>query len=95
MALSAALIVLVACVPYLSTIDDYFLQDDFGVVQLMARRSWTMFFKMFANNRFCVPIRQRDWGFVGLGFKPICAAKIGANDVARLVSKPFDQLEVI
>ena len=67
-ALSATLIVLAACLPYLSTIDDYFLQDDFGVVQLMARRSWTMFFKWFT-----MPWTENIWLYTPDEIRPFVA----------------------
>ena len=67
-AISAALVVLAACVPYLSTIDDYFLQDDFGVVQLMARRSWTMFFRWFT-----MPWMEDIWMYTPDEIRPFVA----------------------
>lgn len=51
------LVVAAACVPYLPTIDDYFLQDDFGVVQLLVTRPWTMFPQWFTT-----PWMEDIWG---------------------------------
>ena len=65
---SAALIALAACVPYLSTINAYFLQDDFGVIQLMARRSWTMFFQWFT-----MPWTEDIWQYTPDEIRPFVA----------------------
>jgi hypothetical protein len=35
---AVAAVCLAACLPYLRTISDYFVQDDFGVVQLLAQK---------------------------------------------------------
>ncbi|MDQ3488602.1 MAG: hypothetical protein M3468_12865 [Acidobacteriota bacterium] len=67
-AASAALIVLAACVPYVSTIDDYFLQDDFGVIHLMVRRSWTMFFRWFT-----MPWMEDIWQYTPDEIRPFVA----------------------
>lgn len=67
-AVSAALVVLAACLPYLSTIDNYFLQDDFGVVQLMGRRSGTMFFQWFT-----VPWMENIWSYTPDEIRPFVA----------------------
>jgi hypothetical protein len=42
-ATAALVICAAACTPYLSTIDDYFVRDDFGVVQLLASKPWSYF----------------------------------------------------
>ena len=67
-AAASAAIVLAACLPYLSTIDDYFLQDDFGVVQLMSRRSWTMFLRWFV-----VPWMEDIWMYTPDEIRPFVA----------------------
>ncbi len=41
--LAIGAVCLAACLPYLQTIPDYFVQDDFGVVQLLAQKPWTTF----------------------------------------------------
>ena len=67
-AIAALLVVLAASLPYLSTIDNYFLQDDFGVVQLMGRRSWTMFFRWFT-----VPWMEDIWSYTPDEIRPFVA----------------------
>ena len=36
-----AAVALAAILPYLSTLGDYFVRDDFGVVQLLAQKPWS------------------------------------------------------
>lgn len=52
-----ALVVLGAVVPYLPTIDDYFVQDDFGVVQLLSTKPATYFPRWFVS-----PWMDEIWG---------------------------------
>lgn len=66
--IAALLVVLAASLPYLSTIDNYFLQDDFGVVQLMSRRSWTMFLRWFT-----VPWMEDIWSYTPDEIRPFVA----------------------
>jgi hypothetical protein len=61
-------VVLTACLPYLSTLHDYFVQDDFGVVQLMARRPWTMFFQWFTT-----PWTENIWMYTPDEIRPFVA----------------------
>jgi hypothetical protein len=65
---AAAVVLLSACVPYLSTVDDYFVQDDFGVVQLMASRPWTMFFRWFT-----MPWTEDIWMYTPDEIRPFVA----------------------
>ena len=61
-------VVLAASVPYLFNISDYFLQDDFGVVQLFARRPWTMFPRWFV-----MPWTENIWGYTPDEIRPFVA----------------------
>jgi hypothetical protein len=61
-------VVLAACVPYLPTIDDYFTQDDFGVVQLLASRSWSTFPRWFT-----MPWMEQIWGYTPDEIRPFVA----------------------
>ena len=61
-------VVVVACVPYLPTVRDYFVQDDFGVVQLLARRPWTMFPRWFV-----MPWTEDIWGYRPDELRPFVA----------------------
>jgi hypothetical protein len=61
-------VILAASVPYLFTISDYFLQDDFGVVQIFARRPWTMFPKWFV-----MPWTEDIWGYTPDELRPFVA----------------------
>ena len=42
-------VALAASLPYLTTIPDYFVQDDFGVVMSLARQPWSMFPRWFTT----------------------------------------------
>ncbi|MBA2305260.1 MAG: hypothetical protein H0W08_21885, partial [Acidobacteria bacterium] len=66
--IAAAIVVVAACLPYLSTIRAYFLQDDFGVIQLMARRPWTMFFRWFT-----MPWTEDIWQYTPDEIRPFVA----------------------
>ena len=45
--LAAIVVVLAAIVPYLPTLNDYFVRDDFGVVQLLAQKPASYFPRWF------------------------------------------------
>jgi hypothetical protein len=64
----AALVVLAAVLPYLPTIDDYFTQDDFGVIQLLSNRPWTIFPRWFA-----MPWTEDIWGYTPDEIRPFVA----------------------
>lgn len=66
--LAAGAVILAACLPYLSTINDYFVQDDFGVIQLMARRPWTTFFRWFT-----MPWTEDIWLYTPDEIRPFVA----------------------
>ena len=42
MALAGLVVCLAAVIPYLSTINNYFVRDDFGVVELLASKPATL-----------------------------------------------------
>jgi hypothetical protein len=48
-ALAALAICLAAVVPYASNVNDYFIQDDFGVVWLLSQKPWSSFWGWFAS----------------------------------------------
>ena len=58
----------VACVPYVRTIRDYFVQDDFGVVQLLARKEWSTFPRWFT-----MPWMEDIWGYTPDEIRPFPA----------------------
>jgi hypothetical protein len=62
------LVVAAACVPYLPTIDDYFLQDDFGVVQLLVKRPWSTFPAWFT-----MPWMEDIWAYTPDEIRPFVA----------------------
>jgi hypothetical protein len=65
----AALIVcLAASVPYLSTLHNYFVQDDFGVVQLLARKPATYFPRWFTTAWM-----DDIWGYIPDEIRPFPA----------------------
>ncbi len=57
-----------ACVPYVSSIGDYFVQDDFGVVQLLAKRPWSTFPRWFV-----IPWMEDIWGYTPDELRPFVA----------------------
>ncbi|HXG53738.1 MAG TPA: hypothetical protein VNJ03_00015 [Vicinamibacterales bacterium] len=61
-------VVLAACVPYLSSIRDYFAQDDFGTVMILAKRSWTTFPRWFV-----MPWMEYIWGYTPDEIRPFVA----------------------
>lgn len=63
-----ALVVLAAVVPYLPSVDDYFTQDDFGVVQLLANRPWSTFPRWFV-----MPWMEDIWGYTPDELRPFVA----------------------
>lgn len=62
------LVVAAACVPYLPTIDDYFLRDDFGVVQLLVARPWSTFPAWFT-----MPWMEDIWAYTPDEIRPFVA----------------------
>ena len=67
--LAALVVILAATVPYLATVDDYFLRDDFGVVQLLSKRPASFFFKWFTMSWM-----EDIWGFIPDEVRPFPAA---------------------
>lgn len=67
-ALSALMVCLAAVVPYLSTVDDYFVRDDFGVVQLLASKPATYFPRWFVS-----PWMDNIWRYVPDEIRPFPA----------------------
>lgn len=68
---AAAAVVIVcaaACVPYLSTLDNYFVADDFGVVQLLASKPWSYFPQWFVSTWM-----DGIWGFTPDEVRPFPA----------------------
>ena len=61
-------IVVAAAAPYLSTITDYFVQDDFGTVMILVKRPWTMFPRWFA-----MPWMEHIWGYTPDEIRPFVA----------------------
>ncbi len=61
-------VLLAACVPYLSTITDYFVQDDFGTVMILTWRPWTMFPRWFT-----MPWMESIWGYTPDEIRPFVA----------------------
>lgn len=62
------IVVLAASIPYLPTINDYFTQDDFGVIQLLSNRPWTIFPRWFA-----MPWTENIWGYTPDEIRPFVA----------------------
>src|ERR1051325_6330113 len=66
---AASVIVVTAFAMYAPTIHDYFMQDDFGVVSLFARRSLAYFPRWFVS-----PWTEDIWGYVPAEIRPFPAA---------------------
>ncbi len=66
--LAMAAICLAAVLPYLSTIDNYFAQDDFGVVQLLAGKPASYFPRWFTTTWM-----DDIWGFIPDEIRPFPA----------------------
>lgn len=66
--LAILVVSLAASLPYLTTVDDYFLRDDFGVVQLLAQRPASYFPKWFT-----ISWMEDIWGFVPDEIRPFPA----------------------
>ncbi len=64
----AIAVVAAACVPYVRTIGDYFTQDDFGVVQLLAAKPWSTFPRWFV-----MPWMEQIWGYTPDELRPFVA----------------------
>lgn len=65
---AVAAVCLAACLPYLRTISDYFVQDDFGVVQLLAQKPWSTFPRWFT-----MPWMEDIWGYIPDEIRPFPA----------------------
>jgi len=68
-AIAAAAIVVAAFTLYAPTVNDYFVQDDFGVVSLFSQRSLAYF-----GRWFIVPWTEDIWGYVPDELRPFPAA---------------------
>jgi hypothetical protein len=66
--LGALLVCAAAVLPYLPTIDDYFVRDDFGVVQLLASKPASYFPRWFTTSWM-----DEIWGFVPDEVRPFPA----------------------
>ena len=64
-----AVVALAAILPYLSTLGDYFVRDDFGVVQLLAQKPWSSFPRWFAT-----PWMDDIWGYTPDEIRPLPGA---------------------
>ena len=62
------IVALAAILPYVLTIDDYFVRDDFGVVQLLAQKPFTYFPRWFASSWM-----DEIWGYVPDEVRPFPA----------------------
>jgi hypothetical protein len=68
LSLAVAVVLAAAVVPYLSTIDDYFIRDDFGVVQLLASKPARYFPAWFYSSWM-----DDVWGFLPDEIRPFPA----------------------
>jgi hypothetical protein len=66
--LLCVLVALAASLPYLRTVNDYFAQDDFGVVQLLAAKPWSTFPQWFT-----MPWMEQIWGYTPDELRPFVA----------------------
>jgi hypothetical protein len=68
-AIAVVLVCAAAIVPYVPTIDDYFVRDDFGVVQLLAQKPASYFPRWFVSSWM-----DQIWGFLPDEIRPFPAA---------------------
>ena len=68
-AIASAAIVVAAVALYATAIDDYFVQDDFGVVSLFSQRSLA-----YIPRWFVMPWTEDIWGYVPDELRPFPAA---------------------
>jgi len=61
-------VILAASLPYLRTVPGYFVQDDFGVVQLLAAKPWSTFPRWFT-----MPWMEHIWGYTPDEIRPFPA----------------------
>ena len=73
---AALLVSLAAIVPYARTIDNYFVQDDFGVVWLLSQKPWTYFPRWFASTWM-----DDIWGYTPDEIRPFPAVTYQAAAV--------------
>lgn len=66
--LTQALVVVAALLPYAPTLDNYFAQDDFGVVGLLASKPASFFPQWFV-----VPWMENIWGYIPDELRPFVA----------------------
>lgn len=66
--LAAGVVALAAALPYLRTIPDYFVQDDFGGMQLLAAKPWSTFPRWFT-----MPWMEFIWGYTPDEIRPFTA----------------------
>lgn len=75
LALAILVVLCAACLPYLPSLDNYFVQDDFGVVALLSQKPATYFPRWFVT-----PWMDDIWGYVPDEIRPFPAVtyQIGA-----------------
>ena len=66
--LAASLVCLAAALPYLPTLGDYFVNDDFGVVQLLSGKPWSHFPRWFVTSWM-----EDIWGYLPDEVRPFPA----------------------
>ena len=76
-----AAVALAAILPYLSTLGDYFVRDDFGVVQLLAQKPWSAFPHWFAS-----PWMDDIWGYTPDEIRPFPALTYQLTALGGIVS---------
>jgi len=67
--IAALLVCAAAIIPYLPTINDYFVRDDFGVVQLLSRKPALYFPRWFVSSWM-----DQIWGYIPDEVRPFPAA---------------------
>ena len=76
-----AVVALAAILPYLSTLGDYFVRDDFGVVQLLAQKPWSYFPRWFTT-----PWMDDIWGYTPDEIRPFPAVTYQLTALGGIVS---------
>ena len=85
-----AIVALGAILPYIITLDDYFVRDDFGVVQLLAQKPFTYFPRWFVTSWM-----DHIWGYYPDEIRPFPALSYQITALGGTVSPFLDRKNVV
>ncbi len=86
-----AIVFMAAVIAYVVTLDDYFVRDDFGVVQLLAQKPWSSFPRWFTSSWM-----DEIWGYVPDEVRPFPALSYQLTALGGPVSPlPHHALNIV